>query len=82
VKEKVYSGVTPFGSYAEKFAFIRLSNSEVGKEETEKESQESMWAEVINDARWYNGSPHDLQQLTNHFRNVRNFEIRRKNPTV
>jgi hypothetical protein len=54
----------------------------VGKEETEKESQESMWAEVINDARWYNGSPHDLQQLTNHFRNVRNFEIRRKNPTL
>lgn len=29
--------------------------------------EKELWAKVINDARWYDGTPQMLQQLTEHF---------------
>ena len=30
-------------------------------------TQKELWAKVINDARWYDGSPASLEQITRHF---------------
>jgi hypothetical protein len=38
------------------------------KPEQKEESQESLWASIINDARWYDGSPQDLIKLTIFFK--------------
>ncbi|MBT0607626.1 hypothetical protein [Aequorivita echinoideorum] len=29
--------------------------------------EKELWAKVINDARWYDGTPQMLEQLTEHF---------------
>jgi hypothetical protein len=29
--------------------------------------EKELWAKVINDARWYDGTPQMLKQLTEHF---------------
>ncbi len=29
--------------------------------------EKELWAKVINDARWYDGTPEMLEQLTEHF---------------
>jgi hypothetical protein len=58
------------------------SNSEVGKEETEKESQEDLWAEIHSKGEYEAGmyTEKGLRDMIEYIR--MNFEIRRKNPTV
>lgn len=48
------------------------------KNDMYEESQEELWAKVIFDARHYNGTPHDLTALTDHFKKL--FTITRRKP--
>ena len=44
--------------------FLRIWNTKPNTMTTE---EKELWAKVINDARWYDGTPKMLQQLTEHF---------------
>ena len=44
--------------------FLRIWNTKPNTMSTE---EKELWAKVINDARWYDGTPKMLQQLTEHF---------------
>lgn len=58
----------PKGSWMpneDKQRMIRLLPEKPAQKE---ESQEALWASIINEARWYDGTPQDLRKLTKFFK--------------
>lgn len=44
------------------------------------ENEKEYWAKIINDARLYNGTPHMLTELTEHF--MKHYKVALRQPPV
>lgn len=44
------------------------------------QNQNEIWAKIINDARWYDGTPQGLKKLTEHFKGK--YDVVNKNSVI